>query len=192
MRFPSIQDFKTIISSNSIRNNPVSLEDINTAERIFGPKIGRIKGATIRTMLRPVISNYIEISEELINKQKIVTLCIDMMYVDGIAFLTTVSRNMQYRTAEPIGGRKGKETYTRALKNILIINKKAGFMVSRIHADNAFKSLEHEFKHKMELKFNFSCAKEHVHEAERNNRIIKECATAAFHRDFDTKGYQRL
>jgi hypothetical protein len=34
------------------------------------------------------------------------------MYVNGIAFLTTVSRNLQYRTAEPIIGKKGKEVYT--------------------------------------------------------------------------------
>jgi hypothetical protein len=87
---PSIQDFKAIISSNAIRNNPVTLEDINIAERIFGPEIRRIKGTTTRTKPTPVISNYIEIPEELINKQKNVTLCIDTMYVNGITFLTTV------------------------------------------------------------------------------------------------------
>jgi hypothetical protein len=55
-------------------------------------------------------------------------------------------------------------------------------MVTRIHADNKFKSLEYEFKHETELKFNFTSAKEHVPEAERNNRIIKERVRAAFHR----------
>ena len=103
--------FKTS-NSNAIRNNPVTLEDINIAERIFGPEIGRIKGTTTRTKPTPVTSNYIEIPEELMNNQKNVTLCIDTMYVNGIAFLTTVSRNLQYRTAEPIIGKKGKEEYT--------------------------------------------------------------------------------
>ena len=55
-------------------------------------------------------------------------------------------------------------------------------MITRIHADNKFKSLENEFKHEMELKFNFTSAKEHIPEAERNNRIIKERVRAAFHR----------
>jgi hypothetical protein len=55
-------------------------------------------------------------------------------------------------------------------------------MVTRMHADHTFKSLEHEFKHEMELKFNFSSAKDHLPEAERNNRIIKERVRAAFHR----------
>ena len=103
------------------------------------------------------------------------------MYVNGIALLTTVSRNLQYRTADPIIGKKGKEEYTRALNNILTIYKKAGFMITRIHADSEFKSLENEFKHEMELKFNFTGSKEHVPEAERNSRIIKERVRAAFH-----------
>jgi hypothetical protein len=37
-------------------------------------------------------------------------------------------------------------------------------------------------KHEMELKFNFTSAKEHVPEAEHNNRIIKERVRIAFHR----------
>jgi hypothetical protein len=105
---------------------------------------GRIKGTTTRTKPTPVISNYIVIPEELINKQKDVTLCIYTMYVDGIAVLTTVSRNVQCRTAEPTIDKKEKEVYTRALKNVLNIYKKAGFIVTRIHADNKFKSLEYK------------------------------------------------
>jgi hypothetical protein len=185
---PSIQDFKAIVNSNAIRNNPITLEDMNIAERIIGPEIERVKGTTRRTKPTPVICNYIEIPEELINNQKNVTLCIDTMYVNGIAFLTTVARNLQYRSAEPIIGKKGKEVYTRALKNKLTIYKKAGFMVTRFHADNEFKSLEHEFKDEMELRFNFTSAKE----TERNNRIIKERVRAGFHRlpyNKDTKAY---
>jgi hypothetical protein len=44
--------------------------------------------------------------------------------------------------------------------------------VTRIHADNEFRSIVDEFDINKNLKFNFTCAKEHVPEVERNNRLI--------------------
>jgi hypothetical protein len=34
---PSLKDFKMIVQSNVIRNNPVTVEDIDLAEQIYGP-----------------------------------------------------------------------------------------------------------------------------------------------------------
>jgi hypothetical protein len=37
---PSLQDFKTIVTTNLVKNLPITLEDIKTAEMIFGTDVG--------------------------------------------------------------------------------------------------------------------------------------------------------
>jgi hypothetical protein len=147
---------------------------------IFGSNIGRIKGKTTRSKPNPVISDYIEIPSELIDKRQNVTLCIDTMCVNGVAFFTTISRNIMYRTAEAIKN-QGKDEYVRVLKNVLQIYKNAGFNITRIHACNEFQSIVDQFDANFNIVFKFASAKEHVPEAERNNRLIKERVRATFH-----------
>ena len=96
----STEDFKAILRMNAVANNPVTIEDIKIAENIFGTYIGKMKGKTTRRKPAPVVHDYIEILNELIMTQREVTLCMDGMKVNGIAFLTTVSCNLQYRTAQ--------------------------------------------------------------------------------------------
>ena len=45
---PSIKDFKSIITTNAISDNPVNTEDIELAQQIFGEDIGSLKGKTIQ------------------------------------------------------------------------------------------------------------------------------------------------
>jgi hypothetical protein len=71
---------------NAIKNNPVTLEDLKISE-IFGSDIGGIKGKIKRIKPNPVISDYIEIPQELIEKHHDITKCIDTMYINGIYFL---------------------------------------------------------------------------------------------------------
>jgi predicted HAD superfamily hydrolase len=41
---PLINDMKAIIQMNTIKNNPVTTEDINITEKMFGPDISSLKG----------------------------------------------------------------------------------------------------------------------------------------------------
>ena len=45
---PSIKDFKSIITTNAIADNPVNTEDIELALQIFGEDIGSLKSKTTR------------------------------------------------------------------------------------------------------------------------------------------------
>jgi hypothetical protein len=177
---PSISDFKAIIRMNAIKNNPITLEDIKIAENIFGPDVGSLKGKTTRTKPLPVISDYVEIPAELIAAQHQVTLCIDTMKINGLAFLTTISRNIQYRTAEWIPS-LDMEAYRSALDHVLQVYKRAGLSVVKIHCDNEYHPLENTLLDKYGISMNFASAQEHVPEAERNNRVIKERCRATFH-----------
>jgi hypothetical protein len=91
---PPIQDFKAILCMNLIANNPVTTEDIEIAEEIFGPDIGSLKSKTTRRKPVPVVKDYIKIPPELTIKQQDVTLCIDSMKVNGLSFLTTIQKHL--------------------------------------------------------------------------------------------------
>ena len=90
---------KAIIWMNAIKNNPVTTEGINIAEKIFGPDV-----ATLMTCHAavPVIEDCIKITRELITAQYSVTLCLNGMKVNDISFLTTISKNLMYQTARYI------------------------------------------------------------------------------------------
>ena len=52
---PTIKNFKLILQSNMIKNCPVTIEDVNIAEQIWGPDISYLKGKTTRTKPKAVI-----------------------------------------------------------------------------------------------------------------------------------------
>jgi hypothetical protein len=178
---PSLNDFKAIITFNQIRNMPVTLDDIKIAEKIFGPDVGSLKGKTTRQKPAPVVSDYIEIPRELIENHHNVTLCIDGMKINGVPFLTTVSRNIMYRTAEWIPSQTTL-SYRSVLDNVFRIYNKAGFKIATINCDNEFQPLMAELQDVYNVTMNYANPQEHVPEAERNNRVIKERFRAAFHR----------
>jgi hypothetical protein len=128
---PSIQDFKAILCMNLIANNPVTTEDIEIAKEIFGPDIGSLNFKTIRKKPALVVNDYIKIPPELTAKQQNVTLCINGMKVNGLSFLTTISKNICYRTAQFIAS-KLISLYKEALKEVIQIYNKAGFKIIEI------------------------------------------------------------
>jgi hypothetical protein len=137
---PSTKDFKAIITMNAIKNLPVTIDDVNLAEKIFGPDIGALKGKTTRHKPCPVVSDYIEIPSELIDNHHNVTLCIDTIKINGLSFLTTISRNIMYRTVEWVENKTPK-SYRSALSNVFRIYNRAGFKIQTIQCDNEYQPL---------------------------------------------------
>ena len=164
-----------------IHNNPITTEDVDVAQQIFGLDIGALKGKTVRKTPLPVSKDYIEIPQELISSQKEVTLCIDGIKVNGLLFLTTISKNLHYRTAQYIDSRATKN-YVSAIKDIIQIYNCAGFKITKIRGDNEFQPLLQQMHDEFGIKMNFSNPQEHVPEAERNNRVIKERIRSTYHR----------
>ena len=58
---PTFRNLKTTILKNIIQNPPVTVEDIEIAENIFGPDVSTLKGRT--TIQRPIVDvdDFIEI-----------------------------------------------------------------------------------------------------------------------------------
>jgi hypothetical protein len=177
---PSIQDFKAILRMNFISNNPVTIEDIKIAQQIFGMDIGLLKGKTTRKKPLPVINDYIKLPKKLFAKQQNIVLCIDGINVNGLMFLTTISKNLYYRTAQYIKS-KSIGHYKQAIKEIITIYNKAGFRITKIREDNKFQLLKDTMFDNFGINMNFANPQEHVPEAEHNNRVIKERVRAIFH-----------
>ena len=88
---PTTQDFKAMIRMNLIRNAKVTTEDINLAEKAFGPDIGAIKAKTTRQAPTPAYSNVVEILSELLSIQEDIILSIDGLTINSLKFLTSIS-----------------------------------------------------------------------------------------------------
>ena len=80
-------------------------------------------------------------------------------------FLTTVSRNIYYRTAQFVMKKEATE-YLEAIKEIIATYNRAGFCVAKILADNEFQPLEESLRDDFDIEMNFAAAQEHVPEAE--------------------------
>jgi hypothetical protein len=178
---PSTKDFKAIITMNAIRNLPITIEDVNLAEKIFRPDIGALKGKTTRSKPAPVVADYIEIPQALIDNHHNVTLCMDTIKINGLSFLTTISRHIMYRTVEWLESRTPK-SYRSVLNNVFRIYNQAGFRITTIHCDNEYQPLMLTLQDDFGISMNYANPQEHVPEAERNNRVIKERFRSAFHR----------
>ena len=126
---PSIADLKAAIHMNAITNSPVTTADVDLAEKIFGPDIATIKGKATQQKPMPVTSGVIEIPKELIAAQQDVTLCMDDMKVNGLWFLTSISRNIYYRTAQYVMKKEATE-YLEAIEEIIAIYNRAGFCLA--------------------------------------------------------------
>lgn len=91
LSYPSWKDFKYIIRSNLIKDCPVTVEDVEISEEIWGKDVPALKGKTTRKKPAPVARNNIKIPLKLLNLHKEVYLTADVFFVNGIAFLLTLS-----------------------------------------------------------------------------------------------------
>jgi hypothetical protein len=63
---PTIENFKHLLGHNMIKNCPVTIADVSTAERFFGPDIVTLKGKSTRKVPVPVKTDEIKIPKELL------------------------------------------------------------------------------------------------------------------------------
>ena len=77
---------------------------------------------------------------------------------------------------------KQNKEYYRALDAILRHYNQASFVIKTIHCDGEYKAMMDQVRDDLDVVMNYTNASDHVPEAERNNRTIKERIRAAYHR----------
>ena len=157
---PTVDTLKQLIRMNAIKNCPVTTEDITNAENMFGPDVGALKGKSTRNTPPPVINDLIDIPPELKTRNNL-TLCMDIMFVWGLPFLTTIDRTIRFRAAVPLKNRTSKEIYA-ALDMVLRHYTKAEYIISDIHCDQEFRSMMDAVSDELDVEMNYTTTNEHV------------------------------
>ena len=180
MNCPSIPDLLAILRMNLVKDCPITLEDVKIMKNIFGPDIGVLKGKSVRRKPIKSIKDEISVPRELTQRQKYITVALDGITVNSMKFLTTVSLHLYYRTAHYMKNTK-MITYEEAIKELMQIYHQGGFRVTEMRLDNEFKPLTKSIGEKFNINMQHCNAQDHVPEAERNNRTIKERVRVNFY-----------
>eukprot|EP00934_Nitzschia_sp_Nitz4_P008987 Nitzschia sp. Nitz4//scaffold353_size16344//11151//16190//NITZ4_008865-RA/size16344-processed-gene-0.13-mRNA-1//1//CDS//3329548925//8977//frame0 len=170
---PNIRDFENVIRQNAIPNCPVTIRDIRMAEDIFGPDIGSLKGKTTRRKPHRIRTDFIQLlPASVMQHYRRVTICGDLMHVNGVMMLITVSRNIKFHTVSIVNNKR-TSTLLNQFKQINKVYRRAGFECEAALLDGAFEPLRDGLG-ELGITLNTTSRDEHVGEAERAIRTIKE------------------
>jgi hypothetical protein len=89
---PSDAQFNEMVKSKTIKNRPIKPKHIANAHAIFGSSITEVHGKTIHCKPERVEAEPWRIPDDLHQLHQFVVLTADVMFVNGIAFLTTLSQ----------------------------------------------------------------------------------------------------
>jgi hypothetical protein len=103
--YPSPWDFKNMVISNMIKKCSVTSTDMDNAHKLFGDDIASLRGKTVRNTPGVVVADYAEIPKEIIDMNKAVTIAADVMFVNGLPFVVTISRKIKFTTTEYVPSR---------------------------------------------------------------------------------------
>ena len=76
---------------NMLKDCPITNDDIKNAHTIFGTDLATIRGKMVRRRPKRVITNYVNIPRLLVDANQQVTLAADVMFVNLVPFLVSVS-----------------------------------------------------------------------------------------------------
>ena len=80
-----------MVCGQSIKNFPVTNEDIVVAYKIFGTNSHSLEGKTTRGKANAVIQDCVDIPKEILELHKIVLLTADIIFISKIAFVVSLS-----------------------------------------------------------------------------------------------------
>ena len=177
----SVVDLKAMIETNAIWDNLVTESDLKLMELLYGTDIATMKGKNTRQCPHQLVRNVVSSPHIFCDAQCNVCLYIDIISVNGMPFLTTLSKNIKYHTAIWVAD-CNPTTIEPLVESVLNLYQQASFQVSNICND-------HEFKLVLSILLddgwlfitNLANAQEHVPEAQQNNHILKEHIHATYH-----------
>jgi hypothetical protein len=167
---PSKKDYRNMVCNNLIGNCPFLISEVTNARAIFGLDLASVRGKTVRRTPAPVVADYVAVPCLLVEANKVVTLAADMFFVDGTAFLLTVSQRMKFVMAEHVPTQTAT-SLSKHLTQVLEVYGRAGFRVRTILMDGEFEKIKLLMP---TVECNTTAAKEHVSKAERTICTLKE------------------
>ncbi len=106
---PTDRKFLGMVRGGMISNCPVTANAVTNAHQIFGPDLAVVRGRMVRRPLESVTTNYVQIPRIVLEQHQLVTLAVDIMFVNGVPFLVSVARGHNLVTAEFTPSRTAKQ-----------------------------------------------------------------------------------
>jgi hypothetical protein len=97
---PSKRDFQCLVHHNLLKDCPITPDDVNNANNIFGPDLATIRGKTVRQKPERIITDYVKIPRDFFEKHYRITLVADVMFVNLVPFLVSASHSLNLITIE--------------------------------------------------------------------------------------------
>jgi hypothetical protein len=171
---PTDAQFLEMVRNNTIKNCPIKPEHITNANSIFGSSIAGVRGKTVRHKPEQVEPEPGCIADNFHCLHRFVMLTADVMFVNGIAFLTTLSQKLRLGTVEQLPLCTATQL-SHSLMKIVRLYARTGFIVRVIMMDQEFDKVKDACKM---VEINTTTAREHISEIKRFICTIKECSRA--------------
>ena len=134
------RNFLGMVCGGMISDCPMTPNAIKNAHLIFGPDLAGVRGRMVRRPPETVTTDYVQIPWVLLERHQLVTLAVDVMFVNGVPFLVSVARGLNLITAEHILSCTAKLLAT-GITRIIDLYARGGFQVGQILMDNEFEPL---------------------------------------------------
>ena len=162
---PSIWDYIRYVENNLIPNCPVTRRDIVAAEHIFGPDVGSLKGKTMRKWPIGVgLYDHTPIPSGIVEQYRGIILAVDVLSVNRLPFIATISRYIHFGTVEFLRNQKST-TLTEHIKQVNRLYQQGGFHPIYALMDGQFEPLCGDLA-EMGIQLNTVSNDEHIPEIE--------------------------
>jgi hypothetical protein len=169
---PPLRRFLELIDQRLIPNCPVTREDVLIAEQIFGTNLAGLKGRTTRKSSPETDDiNVMSVPPEILAAHGAVTLAIDLMYVNKIPFLVSISKSIKFGTVSHLQN-KSVATINDAIERVCDLYAARKFRVVLIKADPEFEPCR-PYLTSTGITLNVTAEDEHVPEVERYIRTVE-------------------
>jgi hypothetical protein len=155
-------------SIQHLRNCPVTKHHIQTAEDIFGPNLGSLKGKTTYRAPGHVAGHIIPVPPAILGAHQNVTVSVDIMYINKVTFLITYSRSIRFGTVEMLPDRQ-LPTIRDKIHSVFRLYRHRGFRITTLFGDPEFEPLRAWFPC-----LNTCGADDHIPDIERFIRTVKD------------------
>lgn len=169
--FPSDRHLKAI--TESLRDCPITPQDVDNAKSIFGPALGVLKGKTTRSRSVPVTVEMARIPQSVRDRLKVLHLHADICFVNGIGFVVSITDKLKFCTSEAVCNRTD-EVLVAALRKIHATYRRGGFRIDVVSLDGEFSSAAERIRNEAQMDVNPMSAGEHVPVIERHIRHLKD------------------
>ena len=112
----------------------MTVEDVNAALKIWGENIVTLKGKTTRSKPNTMARDSVKIPIDLLKLHKKVFLTLDILFVNKILFLLTLSRKICFTAVNHLANRTVPQIFA-AFKEIYQYYMHCVFRITTVHFD---------------------------------------------------------